>query len=248
MTNLLEKLPAWPEDNFGAFGATETVKRSRIQQLIGNFLARNWLSIPHVTHHDNLDVTDIEQRRIEWNLQYPQKKLSPVISVLKALSLVLGEFPQFASSLDGSGELWTLKKFVHIGVAVEVPAGLLVPVLCDCDKKSMSSIAAELTQVSLKARTKGLSMQEMSGGCISISSLGHIGGVAFTPIINAPEVAILGLTKIQDAPVRDNDGGGIEWRKILPVSLSDHHRVINGADAARFVVAIGKHLNKLEIS
>jgi pyruvate dehydrogenase E2 component (dihydrolipoamide acetyltransferase) len=248
VTNLFEKLPAWPEDDFSAFGATETVKRSRIQQLVGKFLSRNWLSIPHVTHHDNIDITDIEQRRLDWNLQYPTKKISPVVYVIKALSQVLFDFPQFASSLDASGEIFTVKKFAHIGVAVEVTGGLLVPVLRDCDKKPMSSIAAELTEISSKARTKGLSMQEMAGGCISISSLGHIGGIAFTPIVNAPEVAILGLTKIQDVPAQAKGETAIVWRKMLPVSLSYDHRVINGADAARFVVALGKCLDTLNFS
>ena len=162
--------------------------------------------------------------------------------MIKALTAVLADFPVFNASLDASGKSLVYKKYFHIGVAVDTPNGLLVPVLRDCDRKTIGALAGELADISAKARDKGLSLAEMSGGSMSVSSLGHIGGTAFTPIINAPEVAILGLTKMQTRAAPDG-AGGIEWRLMMPVSLSYDHRVINGADAARFVVALGEKLD-----
>lgn len=219
-----------------------------MQQLVGRFLGRNWIRVPHVTHHDEIDVTDLELRRGAWNQDNPGAKMSPVIPLVKALALTLTKFPHFAASLDASGEKLIEKRYAHIGVAVDVPGGLLVPVLRDCDKKSLSQISTELAAIAEKARTKGLTMQEMAGGCISLSSLGHIGGTAFTPIINAPEVAILGLTKLQLRACPAKNDGAIEWRPHLPVSLSYDHRVINGADAARFVVALGHQLSEVQFA
>jgi pyruvate dehydrogenase E2 component (dihydrolipoamide acetyltransferase) len=245
MSNFIDSLAPWPQDDFSAFGPVEVKKRSKMQQLVGRFLGRNWLHIPHVTHHDEIDVTDVEARRVAWNTANPNEKTSLVAPVIKALALSLKEHPQFASSLDITGGELIQKNFAHIGVAVEVPAGLMVPVLRDCDTNSIAQIASELTLVAEKARTKGLSMNEMSGGCISLSSLGHIGGTGFTPIVNAPEVAILGMTRIQLRPQPADNALGMEWRKMLPLSLSYDHRVINGADAARFVCEIGRQLSRL---
>jgi pyruvate dehydrogenase E2 component (dihydrolipoamide acetyltransferase) len=178
MTNFIDTLPSWPEEDFTAFGDVEVKPRSKVQQLVGQFLGRNWVRIPHVTHHDEIDVTEVERRRGQWNRDNPDCKVSPVIPAIKALALTLRVFPRFAASLDPSGEKLIEKRYAHIGVAVDVPGGLLVPVLRDCDKKSTSEIATELSAIAEKARTKGLTMQEMAGGCMSLSSLGHIGGIA----------------------------------------------------------------------
>lgn len=245
MPSFIDELAPWPEEDFSAFGPTNMHPRSKMQKIVGRFLGRNWLRIPHVTHHDEVDVTGTEVRRAAWNAAHPEQKLTPVVPVLKALALALGEHPQFASSLDSSGETLIRKHYCHIGVAVEVASGLLVPVLRDCDMKSLSQLGAELTAITGKARAKGLTIHEMSGGCITVSSLGHIGGMAFTPIVNAPEVAILGMTRLQQRPRPANDGDGVVWATTLPLSLSYDHRVINGVDAARFVVAIGAQLRSL---
>jgi pyruvate dehydrogenase E2 component (dihydrolipoamide acetyltransferase) len=243
-TTILSALPDWPQVDFSEFGEVEIRPLGRIQQLTAKFLGRNWVAIPHVTHHDSIDVTDFETRRTAWNADNPDRKLTPVVPLIKALAATLAEFPQFNSSLDASGKNLVLKHYFHIGVAVDTPSGLLVPVLRDCDTKPPLILAEELSAISAKARAKGLSMAEMSGGSMSISSLGHIGGTAFTPIINAPEVAILGVTKLQWCATRSTDGG-VAWKQMLPISLSYDHRVINGADAARFVVALGVQLGKV---
>ena len=245
MPSFIDEVAPWPEEDFSTFGPIDIAPRSRMQKIVGRFLGRNWIRIPHVTHHDEVDVTQAEVRRAAWNAKHPDRKITPVIPVVKALALAIGDYPQFASSLDASGDNIVRKHYRHIGVAVEVPSGLLVPVLRDCDTKSLSQLAAELTAMSGKARTKGLPMQEMSGGCITVSSLGHIGGTAFTPIVNAPEVAILGMTRLQQRPHPDKKGEGLFWTTNLPLSLSYDHRVINGGDAARFVIAIGVKLNSL---
>ena len=229
-----EGLRPWPDIDFTEFGTVETAPLSRIQNLTAGFLHRNWLSIPHVTHHDMLDVTELESFR--KNLAADQGvKITPLAFQAKALVAALKEFPHFNASLDAEGKNLALKKYFNIGIAVDTPAGLLVPVIRDCDQKSLAEIAAELAAVSQKARGKGLSLQEMSGGCMTITSIGHIGGTAFTPIINAPEVAILGVTRTQQVPQPSGDSDEkIEWRTMLPVSLSYDHRAINGSDAARF--------------
>src|SRR5579859_2970164 len=230
-------LPPWPQVDFAEFGEIEVKPVSRIQKLTGAFLSRNWLTIPHVTHQDDADITNLEAFRKAYNDGGATVKLTPLVFLIKAAVRALQAFPQFNASLDGDGKNLVLKKYFHIGVAVDTRFGLLVPVLRDCDKKSILELAAELTAVSSKAREKGLSMAEMSGGCFSISSLGGIGGTGFTPIINAPEVAILGVTKTRLMP-QASDDGGVDWRKTLPLSLSYDHRVINGADAARFTALI----------
>lgn len=240
-TSIGANLPPWPQVDFAEYGEIEVKPLSRIQKLTGAFLSRNWLMIPHVTHHDDADITTLETYRKARNDADAAVKLTPLVFLIKAVVRALQAFPQFNASLDGDGKNIVLKKYFHIGVAVDTRFGLLVPVLRDCDKKSIDEIAAELAAISLKAREKGLSMAEMSGGCFSISSLGGFGGTGFTPIVNAPEVAILGVTKtrLAAAPAQD---GGVSWRKMLPLSLSYDHRVINGADAARFTAFIAAAL------
>lgn len=244
MTNvpsLLAALAPVSDIDFAEFGETEVTRLPRIQKLTASFLARNWVTIPHVTHHDEVDVTDLEDRRKAWNTRNPQSKVTPITIVLKALVPVLQQFPQFNASLTADGNSLVLKKYIHIGVAVDTPSGLLVPVLRNVADKSLAELTGELAAVAEKARTKGLSLPEMSGSSFTVTSLGHIGGTAFTPIINAPDLAILGMTALQIRPAPGPDGGVI-WRKMLPVSLSYDHRVINGADAARFVRALGQAL------
>lgn len=238
LESLITALPAWPASDFSEFGEVEVKKLTHVQKLTGKFLGRNWLAIPHVTHHDEVDVTEAEALRKTWNEENPGAKVTPVALLVRALARVLRDFPQFNASLGDDGQTIILKKYVNIGVAVDTPGGLLVPVLKGVDSMSLADIASSVAAVAEKARTKGLSMAEMAGSSISLTSLGHIGGTAFTPIINAPDVAILGATAIQLRPA-PGEGGTVVWRKKLPLSLSYDHRVINGADAAQFVRAIG---------
>lgn len=228
-------LPAWPMVDFAAFGEVEIRPLSRVQQYVAANLSRNWVMIPHVTHNDEVDISALEALRKQ--LAAEGSKVSTLAFVVKALVSVLQQFPQFNASLDADGKSLVFKKYWSIGVAVDTPGGLLVPVVRDAERKSVLEIAEEIGLVAQKARTKGLSMGEMSGGCFTVSSLGSIGGTSFTPIINAPEVAILGMTKTVRRPVEAESG--IEWRSMLPLSLSYDHRVINGADAARFCVTLG---------
>jgi pyruvate dehydrogenase E2 component (dihydrolipoamide acetyltransferase) len=226
-----------PAAPFASFGETEAVPRTRFQKIVARTMLANATSIPHVTHHDDVDVTALDAYR---QAQTPAGKASPLIYIVKAIVDAMRDFPQFNSSLSADGDTLILKKYFHVGIAVDGPLGLLVPVLKHCDTKDIPSLAAELKEVSALARSKGLPMDRMSGGSISITSLGGIGGTYFTPIINAPEVAILGVTGIQTKPVWT--GETFEPRRILPLSLSYDHRVINGADAARFVRRIGDSL------
>jgi pyruvate dehydrogenase E2 component (dihydrolipoamide acetyltransferase) len=216
-------------------------KLGRIQKLTGAFLGRNWVAVPHVTHHDDVDVTQFEERRRAFGKE-AGIKLTLVPCLVKAMADALRAFPQFNASLDPAEGTLVLKKYVHVGVAVDTPNGLLVPVIRDCDKKGVVEIAREIAAVSEKARLKGLSMQEMSGGCMTLSSLGHIGGTAFTPIVNAPEVAILGACRLHTVAAPGKDGA-VTWRQHLPLSLSYDHRVINGAEAARFVRFVAERLD-----
>lgn len=233
-----EKLPPWPEGDFSVFGEVEETSLSRIQGLIAGFMSRNWLSIPHVTHHDDVDTTALEAYR-----QGLDVKVSPLAFFAKGLVACLRAFPHFNASLDGSGKKLILKKYFHIGIAIDTPNGLLVGVVRDCDKKPLRQLSTEIAELSAKAREKGLSLAEMSGGSMTISSLGGIGGTGFTPIINAPEVAILGVTRSDWKPTR---GAGDQplWRHKTPFSLSYDHRVINGADAARFLRHLESVLEK----
>ncbi len=248
MSEPFENLAPWPEDDFSAYGPVTERPLSGVQKFVGRFMRRNWLHIPHVTHHDEVDGTSLEERRRNWNAANPDRKITPVAPIIKALALSLRAFPKFGSSLNPAGTKLFEKNYAHIGVAVEVPAGLLVPVIRDCDTKALTVIAAELAEVAERARTKGLSATEMAGGCMTVTSVGHIGGTAFTPIVNAPDVAILGVSAMQIRPFPAAGGEGIEWRKKLPLSLSYDHRIINGADAARFARQIGLELATVEFS
>jgi len=234
-------LPQWPQVDFSEFGEVESKPLSRVQKLTAQYMSRNWVMIPHVTHNDKADITELEASRKSRNQDEPAVKLTLLPYLIKAAVAALQAYPQFNASLDGSGKHLVLKKYFHIGVAVDTRFGLLVPVLRDCDRKSVAEIAAELQAITTKARDKGLSMAEMSGGCFTISSLGSFGGTSFTPIVNAPEVAILGVTRAQEKPRRGADDG-IEWRLTLPLSLSYDHRVVNGADAARFTAKLAQLL------
>jgi pyruvate dehydrogenase E2 component (dihydrolipoamide acetyltransferase) len=227
------ELPPWPQVDFASFGEVESKPLSRIQKLTAGYLTRNWTMIPHVTHNDEADVTRIEELREELAARHADVKISPLVFLMKAVVDALRLFPQFNASLDASSTNVVYKKYFHVGIAVDTPMGLLVAVIRDCDKKNLVELAREVAAVSRKAREKGLTMPEMSGGCFTISSLGGIGGTSFTPIINAPEVAILGACRSQWKPARAVDDS-VAWRLMLPLSLSYDHRLINGADAARF--------------
>lgn len=241
MSNLLDGLAPWPVEDFTAYGEVEVKKLSRIQKLVGTFLGRNWVAIPHVTHNDDADITGLEERRKAYNAK-GGVKLTPVALLVKVLADGLKAFPQFNASFDPANGSLALKKYINIGIAVDTPGGLLVPVIRNADAKSLEEIAGEIVELSERARTKGLPMSDMSGGCITLTSLGHIGGTSFTPIVNAPEVAILGVTRVRmvATPGPNQD---IIWRQMLPLSLSYDHRVINGADAARFVRFIAQRLD-----
>jgi pyruvate dehydrogenase E2 component (dihydrolipoamide acetyltransferase) len=241
-------LPAWPDVDFSKFGALETKPLSRIQKLSGPYLHRNWISIPHVTQFDEADITDLEAFRKAQTVETEKKgfKLTMLAFMIKACVTALRQFPQFNASLDKSGESLIIKKYYNIGVAVDTPGGLVVPVVRDADRKGIFDIAQELGDISKKARDGKLSPADMQGGTFSISSLGGIGGTAFTPIINAPEVAILGVSRSALRPVWD--GKQFAPRLMLPLSLSYDHRVIDGATAARFsafVVSVLSDIRKL---
>ncbi|MBE9549050.1 MAG: dihydrolipoyllysine-residue acetyltransferase [Proteobacteria bacterium] len=227
-------LPPLREIDFSKFGEIETLALSRIQKLSGSFLARNWISIPHVTQFDEADTTEMEAFR-KANQELARErgtKLTPLPFMIKACVAALKQFPRFNASLSIDGESLVLKNYFHIGIAVDTPDGLVVPVLRDCDQKGLLELAEELAEVSQRARDGKLLPRDFQGGCFSISSLGGIGGTAFTPIINAPEVAILGVSRSYMKPLWN----GMEFRPrlMLPLSLSYDHRVIDGASAARF--------------
>jgi pyruvate dehydrogenase E2 component (dihydrolipoamide acetyltransferase) len=227
-------LPAWPEVDFARFGPVEIKPLSRIQKLSGPYLHRNWISIPHVTQFDEADITELEAFRKENTAETEKRgfKLTMLAFLIKACVTALRQHPVFNSSLDARGENLVLKKYFHIGVAVDTPDGLVVPVVRDADRKGVFDLARELAEISKLARDKKLKPGDMQGGTFSISSLGGIGGSFFTPIINAPEVAILGVSKSQMRPVWD--GRQFTPRLMLPFALSYDHRVIDGATAARF--------------
>jgi len=231
----LNLLP-WPQVDFAKFGPIETLPLSRIKKISGANLARNWAMIPHVTQFDEADITELEAFRVASNKELEKSgvKLTMLAFLIKAVVNALRKFPDFNASLDGQGDEQRLvrKQYFHIGFAADTPNGLVVPVLRDADKKGIADIAQEMAGLAKKARDGKLAPAEMQGGCFSISSLGGIGGTAFTPIINAPEVAILGVSKTQTKPLWD--GTAFQPRLILPLSLSYDHRVIDGASAARF--------------
>jgi pyruvate dehydrogenase E2 component (dihydrolipoamide acetyltransferase) len=229
------------EGQFAPFGEIELAPRTKIQKIIAKTMSNNWTSIPHVTHNDDVDVTGLETYR---KTLPDDQKVSPLIFLVKAVVDALKAHPKFNSSLSPDGETLVLKKYFNIGIAIDSPVGLLVGVLRDADSKDIAALAAELREMSAMARDKGLPMDKMTGGCFSISSLGGLGGTSFTPIINAPEVAILGVTPTQTKPLWN--GSEFKPRQIMPLSLSYDHRVINGADAAKFVRAIGDSLARHE--
>jgi len=224
----------WPKVDFAKFGPVERQDRPRIKKLSGANLHRNWVMIPHVTNHDDADITDLEAFRVQLNKENEKSgiKVTMLAFMIKAAVAALKKFPEFNASLDG--EQLVLKQYFHIGFAADTPNGLVVPVIKDADRKGVLQISAEMAELAKKARDGKLSPADMSGGCFSISSLGGIGGRYFTPIINAPEVAILGVCKSQTEPRWD--GQAFVPRLILPLSLSWDHRVIDGAAAARFNV------------
>jgi pyruvate dehydrogenase E2 component (dihydrolipoamide acetyltransferase) len=238
----LNLLP-WPKVDFSKFGEIEEKPLSRIQKISGANLARNWAMIPHVTQHEDADITELEAFRKKLGEENKDLKITPLVFQIKAVVAALKKFPQFNASLDETGEKLILKKYFHIGIAVDTPDGLVVPVIRDCDKKGLLDLAVELGEISKKARDKKLGPNEMSGGCFSISSLGGIGGTAFTPIVNAPEVAILGVSKAAIKPVWN--GKEFAPRLVLPLSLSYDHRVIDGALAARFASYLAQQLGDI---
>lgn len=237
----LNLLP-WPKVDFSKFGETEVQPLSRIKKISGANLARNWAMIPHVTQFDQADITDLEALRVALNKENEKAgiKLTMLAFLIKASAAALKKFPEFNASLDASGENLTLKKYFHVGFAADTPNGLVVPVIRDVDKKGVVQIAQETGELAKKARDGKLGPADMSGGCFSISSLGGIGGTAFTPIVNAPEVAILGVSKSSIQPVWN--GKEFAPKLMLPLSLSYDHRVIDGALAARFTTYLGQVL------
>ncbi|AGO15916.1 dihydrolipoamide acetyltransferase [Glaesserella parasuis ZJ0906] len=227
----------WPKVDFSKFGEIEEVELSRINKISGANLHRNWVMIPHVTHFDRTDITDLENFRKEQNkLAEKQKldvKITPVVFIMKAVAKALEAYPRFNSSISEDGQKLTLKKYINIGVAVDTPNGLVVPVFKNVNEKGIVELSRELMEVSKKAREGKLTAADMQGGCFTISSLGGIGTTHFTPIVNAPEVAILGVSKSEMMP--QWNGKEFEPRLMLPLSLSFDHRVIDGADGARFL-------------
>jgi pyruvate dehydrogenase E2 component (dihydrolipoamide acetyltransferase) len=233
-------LPRVPEVDFAAFGPVEAVPLTRVQRISGPRLHASWVNIPHVTQHDEADITALEALRVELKDKATAAglKLTPLAFILRACARVLAEFPRFNASL--AGDQLVLKRYLHLGFAADTPNGLVVPVIRDADRKDVYELARELGALSAKARAGRLAAAEMQGGCFTVSSLGGTGGTAFTPIINAPEVAILGVSKAQTRPVwRD---GQFVPRLMLPLSLSYDHRVIDGAEAVRFTVALAQAL------
>ena len=241
-----------PAQDFSKFGEIEVQALNRIKRLTAQNLHRSWLNVPHVTHRDESNISDLEAFRQQLNQEYKKQqssiKLSPLAFIVKAVVNALQTYPQFNSSLEPSGDNLILKKYINIGIAVETPDGLVVPVVKDADKLSVAGIAQAMGELAAKARDKKLTMQEMTGACFTISSLGGIGGTHFTPIVNAPEVAILGVSRTKIQPVWN--GKEFEPGQILPLSLSYDHRVIDGAEAARFtrhIAAVLEDIRRLTL-
>lgn len=239
-------IPRMPDIDFSQWGEVETVRLNRINKLTGEFLHRNWLNIPHVTQFDQADITDLETFRQELNLEQEKikaSKITPLVFIMKAVVAGLKAYPRFNSSLDPSGEILIQKKYYHLGIAVDTPDGLVVPIIRDVDKKSLLQLSDDLKEISTKARERRLKPADLQGSCFSISSLGGIGGTKFTPIINAPDVAILGISKSSMQAVWN--GQTFAPRLMLPISLSYDHRVIDGADGARFTTYLAKMLSDI---
>ncbi|NOH82892.1 pyruvate dehydrogenase complex dihydrolipoyllysine-residue acetyltransferase [Vibrio sp. 03-59-1] len=237
----------WPKVDFSKFGETEVQKLSKIKKISGANLHRNWVMIPHVTQWDNADITELEAFRKEQNAIEAKKdtgmKITPLVFIMKAVAKALEAFPAFNSSISEDGESIILKKYVNVGIAVDTPNGLVVPVFKDVNKKGIYELSEELMAISKKARAGKLTAADMQGGCFTISSLGGIGGTAFTPIVNAPEVGILGVSKSEIKPVWN--GKDFEPRLQLPLSLSYDHRVIDGAEGARFITFLNSALSDI---
>ena len=237
----------WPKVDFSKFGEVEEVELGRIQKISGANLSRNWVMIPHVTHFDKTDITELEAFRKQQNAEAEKRKLdvkiTPVVFIMKAVAAALEQMPRFNSSLSEDGQKLTLKKYINIGVAVDTPNGLVVPVFKDVNKKGIIELSRELMTISKKARDGKLTAGEMQGGCFTISSIGGLGTTHFAPIVNAPEVAILGVSKSSMEPVWN--GKEFMPRLMLPISLSFDHRVIDGADGARFITIINNTLSDI---
>lgn len=254
LTTQYEKLsadmPSYPNMDFSKFGDIKTTALSKIKKLSGKNLHRNWITLPHVTQFDEADITDLEIFRKKQNIEIEKKKINykitPLIFVIKAVAKALEELPNFNSSLSQDGATLIIKKYINIGIAINTNQGLLVPVLRNANKKSITILTKELKEISNKARSENqLTPSDMQGGSFTISSLGNIGGTTFTPIINAPEVAILGISKIYIKPVWT--GKEFIPRLILPLSLSYDHRVIDGVDGAKFITLINKILSDIRL-
>ncbi|MBU1426324.1 MAG: dihydrolipoyllysine-residue acetyltransferase [Gammaproteobacteria bacterium] len=241
----LPGLLPWPDVDFAQFGAIETKPLSRIKKISGANLHRNWVMIPHVTQFEETDISELEAFRKELGAEYAKRdiKITLLAFMLKACAITLKHFPDFNASLDASGENLIVKKYIHIGVAVDTPEGLMVPVIRDVDRKGIVQLAQELGEVSARARDKKITAADMQGGCFTISSLGGIGGTYFTPIINAPEVAILGVSRSSMKPVWKD--GEFVPRLMLPLSLTYDHRVIDGAAGARFATYLAHVLSDM---
>ncbi|WP_241640141.1 pyruvate dehydrogenase complex dihydrolipoyllysine-residue acetyltransferase [Rosenbergiella epipactidis] len=237
----------WPKVDFSKFGEVEEVELGRIQKISGANLSRNWMVIPHVTHFDESDITELEAFRKQQNVEADKQKLdvkiTPVVFIMKAVAKALEAYPRFNSSLSEDAQRLTLKKYINIGVAVDTPNGLVVPVFRDVNKKGIIELSRELMEISKKARAGKLTASDMQGGCFTISSLGGLGTTSFTPIVNAPEVAILGVSKSTMKPVWN--GKEFAPRLMLPLSLSFDHRVIDGAEGARFISYLGQVLGDI---
>ena len=234
-----------PAIDFSQFGDIDRVKMSKVQRITAQNMTRSWLNVPHVTQFDHADITELEQFRkgLKAEAELKGTKVTPLPFMLKACAMALREYPQFNVSLDNDGEHMVHKHYVNIGIAVDTPAGLLVPVIRDVDKKSIWQLSEEVIAMGAKAKAKKLMPADMQGGCFTISSLGGIGGTAFTPIVNTPEVAILGVSKADMQPRWD--GSQFEPRLMMPLSLSYDHRAVNGADAARFTQYLAKVLGDI---
>jgi pyruvate dehydrogenase E2 component (dihydrolipoamide acetyltransferase) len=238
-------IPSIPAVDFSVFGGIEVQKLSKIKRLTGQNLTRVWLNLPMVTYHDEADITEMEAFRLALNSEKTKDeiKVTALLFIIKALVAAMKQFPSFNASLSSDGESIILKKYFNIGIAVDTPNGLVVPVLRDVDSKSINQLSVELAEKSAKARSGKLLPNEMQGGCLTISSLGGIGGTAFTPIVNAPEVAILGVTRAKMQPVWN----GTEFipRLMLPLDLTYDHRVIDGAEGARFMAVVKQNLSDI---
>ncbi|WP_420824405.1 2-oxo acid dehydrogenase subunit E2 [Thiomicrorhabdus aquaedulcis] len=238
-------IPPMPQIDFSQFGATETVELGRIKKISGKHLHTSWLNVPHVTQFDECDITQMDQFRVDMKATAEKQgvKLTPLVFVMKAVVKALQDFPHFNASLSADGQALIKKSYYNIGIAVDTPNGLMVPVVKDVDKKGIYELSRDLMAISAKARDGKLSPADMSGGTFTISSLGGIGGTQFTPIVNVPEVAIMGLSKAKMQPVWN--GTTFEPKLIMPFSVSYDHRVIDGAEGVRFTTSVGQYLTDI---